>query len=525
MKKLLIIIMTLGLFASCDEFLEEEPRSEMSVDQFFSYPSHAYNAVNVLYRSGAPTFYSTGVYGGSRAMLGGYMTGLFDNDYKGQEVHVQHSQNLTLNGDNLAGYFDGAWDNCYKAISRANLAVANIASTPDLKDNEIKQLEAEARFFRAFNYYYLVKTFGDVPLILDAYESLENLYVERSASAQVYAQIVSDLEYAVNQGGLDNIPMPENGFRISKATAAALLADVYLNMSGYPVQEGKYAEAANAARSVINSGNFALISNGATPEESAYNVLRTSDNESEYIYSVEYDASISGNYWQPAISYPNSATAWGIFAYSITNNAYKPTPELLAIYDAEKDLRGQEKQFFHSTHTYELDGEMVTKTFETAPYLWHNDEALFETGQNSKDLVVTRYAEVLLIAAEAIAKSEGVTDEAIAYLADVRSRAYWQTDRSEIVAELTTLSDDDFVKEVWKERLRELALEYKIWADVQRTRMFPITSVDAKGEITFENVIGHTTIWGKTFEETHLLFPISENERQRNPNLTQNTGY
>lgn len=517
--------MALGFFASCDEFLQEEPRSEMSVDQFFSYPTHAYNAVNILYRNGAPSFYSTGVYGGSRAMLGGYMSGLFDNDYKGQEVHVQHSQNLTLNGDNLAGYFDGAWDDCYKAISRANLAIANISTTPDLKENEIKQLEAEAKFFRAFNYYYLVKTFGDVPLILDAYSSLENLYVHRSPAAKVYEQIIADLDYAVNQGGLDNVSMPENGFRISKASAAALLADVYLNLSGYPVQDNKYAEAASAARSIITSGNFALIENGVTPEESAYNVLRTSDNESEYIYTIEYEASISGNYWQPAICYPNSATAWGIFAYSITNNAYKPSPELLAIYDVENDLRGQEKQFFHSTLSYEVDGETVTKTFETAPYLWHNDEALFETGQNGKDLVVTRYAEVLLIAAEAIAKTEGVTDEAIGYLADVRTRAYWQTDRSEIVAELTSLSADDFVQEVWKERLRELALEYKIWPDVQRTRMFPVTSESANGEISFENVIGHTTIWGKTFNETHLLFPISKNEIQRNPNLTQNEGY
>ncbi len=525
MKKLIILMMALGFLVSCEEFLKEEPRDEMTVDQFFSYPSQAYNVVNPLYRSGAPGFYRTGVYSGSRAMLGGYISGLFDNDYKGQEVHVQHCQNLTLNGDNLAGYFDGVWDPCYAAISRANLAIANIASTPGLSEAEIKQLEAEAHFFRAFNYYYLVKTFGDVPLILEAYQSLENLYVERTPSAQVYAQIVADLEFAVNQGNLKYLPMPENGFRISKATAAALLADVYLNMSGYPLQEDNYADAANAARGIINSGHFSLVENGATPEESAYNVFRTSDNEAEYIYTIEFDASIDGNYWQPAISYPNSATAWGIFAYSITNNAYKPTPELLAIYDTAKDLRGQEKQFFHSTHTFTVGGEKVTKVFETAPYLWHNDEALFETGENSKDLVVIRYAEVLLIAAEAIAKTEGVTAEAVGYLADVRARAYWQTDRGDIVTELSALSVDDFVKEVWKERLRELSLEYKLWGDVQRTRLFPLTTDSGKGEISFEDVVGHVTVWGKTLEERHLLFPISENERQRNPSLTQNAGY
>ncbi len=525
MKRILIIIMALAALTSCDDFLAEEPRSEMSVDQFFSYPSHAYNAVNILYRTGAPTFYSAGVYAGSRAMLGGYISGLFDNDYKGQEVHVQHSQNLTLNGSNLAGYFDGSWDACYLAISRANLAITKIPDTPDLTSGEVNQLLAEASFFRAFNYYYLVKTFGDVPLILEAYSSLEDLYVERTPAAQVYAQIVTDLRFAVDQGGLANIPMTDNGFRISKATAAAVLADVYLNMSGFPVQDDNYAAAATAAKSIINSDNFSLIEHGATEEESAYNVIRTSDVQDEYIYSIEYDASISENYWQPALSYPNSATAWGIFKYSITNNAYKPMPAFLWIYDETNDLRIQEKQYFHSSLTYMDEGEEITETFETSPYLWHNDEALFETGQNNKDMVVYRYAEVLLIAAEAIAQSEGVTTEAIGYLADVRARGYWQTDRSAIVADLTGLSVDEFVEEVWIERLRELALEYKIWSDVQRTHMFPVTSEANKGEVSFENVVGHTTVWNKTFQETHLLFPISENERQRNPNLNQNTGY
>lgn len=525
MKKLLAIITVLGIFTSCTDFLAEEPRSEMSVDQFFSYPSHAYNAVNILYRTGAPTFYSTGVYAGSRAMLGGYMTGYFDNDYKGQEVHVQHAQNLTLNGQNLGTYFDGAWDPCYLAISRANFAIDNIAETPDLSEEEINQLEAEARFFRAFNYFYLVKTFGDVPLILEPYSSLEGLYVERTPAAQVYDQIITDLRFAVEQGGLEYLSMPQNGYRISRATAATLLADVYLQVSGYPVQDDHYAEAAITAREVINSGALSLIEHGADESQSAYNVLRQSDNEDAYIYTIEYDPSIADNYWQPALSYPNSATAWGIFAYSITNNAYRPVDELLSMFDQENDLRIQEKQYFHSSLTFMQDGQEVTRTFDTAPYLWHNDEALFETGQNGKDMVVYRYAELLLIAAEAIARSEGVTEEAVGYLADVRSRAYWQTPRSEIVAEITGLSVDAFVQEVWKERLRELVLEYDIWSDVQRTRMIPVPAGDASGEIEFVNIVGYQTVWGATIQEQHLLFPISENEIQRNPNLEQNPGY
>lgn len=526
MKKILIIFMGLATFTSCDKFLAEEPRSEMSTDQFFTYPTHAYNAVNILYRSGCTDFYRSGVYSGSQAMLGGYMSGLFDNDYKGQEVHIQHSQNLTLNGDNLARYFDGIWDACYDAISKANLTIENIPRTPDLTNTEKDELMAQARFFRAYNYFYLIKTFGDVPLIMEAYSSLENLYVKRTPSNLVYAQIIADLKFVIEQGGLDDKAMPKNEFRISMGSAKVLLADVYLNMSGFPLLEDRYLDAASITKSIINSGNYSLIANGTTAEESAFNTMRSSDIEDEYLYSIEYNANIESNYNQPSICYPSIATSWGIFKYSVTNNAYQPTKELLWIYDEVKDLRIQEKQFFHSHLTYlDNDGTEITKTFETAPYLWHDDEALFETGKTGKDIVVYRYAEVLLIAAEAIAKTEGVTPEAIGYLTDVRSRAYWQTDRNDIVAGLTGLSTEAFIQQVWTERLREFSLEYKIWSDIQRTRKFPVTNEANKGEVSFVDVIGHISIWGKTFHEKHLLFPISENEIQRNPSLIQNPGY
>lgn len=525
MKRILIILLGIGLFPSCEKFLTEEPKSEMSVDQFFTDPVHAYNTVNILYRSGCTDFYTSGVYSGSKAMLGGYMSGLFDNDYKGQEVHVQHCQNLTLNGENLSTYFDEIWDECYNAISKANLTINNIHITPGLNEIEQNKLSAQAKFFRAYNYFYLVKTFGDVPLILNSYTSLEHLYVFRKSSLVIYAQIIEDLEFAISEGGLEDKPMPRNEFRISKGSASALLADVYLNMSGFPVQENEYLKAAEIARSIINSSNYMLIENGSTPGTSAYNRLRLSDIEDEYLYSVEYNANIQSNYSQPSLSYPSEATSWGILKYSVTNNAYKPTEELLWIYNTEKDLRIQNKQFFHSSITYLHENATFYKEFETAPYLWHDDEALFQTGKTSKDIVVYRYAEILLIAAEAIAKTEGVTSEAIEHLADVRSRAYWQTERSEIISKLSSLTTQAFIEEVWTERLREFSLEYKIWSDVQRTRKFPVTDENNKGTVSYVDVVGHTSIWGKTFEEKHLLFPISENERQRNPNLTQNLGY
>ena len=136
-----------------------------------------------------------------------------------------------------------------------------------------------------------------------------------------------------------------------------------------------------------------------------------------------------------------------------------------------------------------------------------------------------------MIAAEAIARAEGVTSEAVGYLADVRERAYVYpgstsgVTREDIVAQLSGLSVDKFVEEIWTERLRELAIDYKVWDDIQRTRKYPKTSATNPGKVEWIDVIGATNPFGVTYKEQHLLWPISDDELQRNPSLKQNPGF
>src|SRR5690606_26161479 len=119
-----------------------------------------------------------------------------------------------------------------------------------------------------------------VPLVTEPYSSLEGIFVQRDNVEAVYGQIVSDLNFALAEGGLADAPFPMNGFRVTKGAVATLLADVYLQMAGYPLQsEASYAEAAKTARIVIEGGRHSLIGNGATPAESAFNVMRSSDTE------------------------------------------------------------------------------------------------------------------------------------------------------------------------------------------------------------------------------------------------------
>jgi hypothetical protein len=514
------------LFYSCEDFLEESPRDEISLDQFFTQPAHAENAVNSLYRLGSPQMYSAGgVYAGKWGMYGQYLSGFFDNEYKGQEPYIQFAQQLTLNGTNIDGFSNGIWSSLYLAIARANNAIRYIPDTPGLTEEAQNRLLAEARFFRAYAYYYLVRLYGEVPLIEEPYESLDDIYVAGSPVAEVYDLIVSDLQFAVNEGGLSDAAMVNNAYRVTEGAAEALLADVYLTMSGYPLQEDHYADAAEMARNVINSGTYSLVQNRVVNgeidfENSAYNKIRREEAlAEEYVYLVEFMVGIeTSNYpqWSYPVAYASDVE------YAITNGAYQPVEEFMWGYDQENDLRAQDKQYFHSTFVHE-DG--TVSTFPPTPYIWHDDEALFETATSGKDARAISYSEVLLTAAEAIARSEGVTAEAVNYLAMVKDRAYWKQDMSEIVAELNGLSVDEFVEEVWEERYRELVFDFKLWFDMIRTRSYPLTSADTPGEITFVPLVGQENTWGQTFEEKHLLIPIPQRELQRNPQLEQNEGY
>lgn len=523
MKKLVfILVLSFWALSSCDNFLAETPKDEISVDQLLNTPEGARGLVNGLYRDGQGAgFYDSGGFGGADAMMGGYMSGYFDNEGKGERIQGQVAQDLQVGPEVLNQFFDGWWSGHYDVIARANTALKYIPDMAGMSDDEKSQLLAEARFFRALNYFALVKFFGDVPLVTEPVESLENIEVERTNSEAVYSQIIEDLNWALDQGSLTDGAFSMNGYRITQDAASTLLAEVHLQMAGFPLQSADgYAAAADAARSVIQAGNHELVQHGATPEESAYNKMRTSDTDREYIYGIEYEAEIDLSEY-PRITIPGVIRPDGI-NYGRTLNAYQPIEEFIRFYDPAEDLRIQNQQLFYTS--FERDGQEY-EFGEWAPYLWFEEEAIFETGRGNRDTRVYRYADVLLIAAEAIARSEGVTAEAVGYLADVRSRAYWQTDRTLIEAELLTMSEPQFVEEIWKERLRELALNFKIWSDIQRTRQYPVADENNPGEVIFEDVIGHSNNWGQTYEEHHLLYPLPDDEIQTNPALEQNPGY
>ena len=445
MKKILTVAIACACltgFSACNDFLEEKPKSSLTAPDYYQTEAQAQANVNYLYRTGASSKLTGAgsAYVGPFASITGQLTGYFTNSYEGQELTCKYSRELTRqqNTMTVSITIDGIWDDCYKAINVANGAIKYIPEI-SMDQSLANRLIGEAKFFRAWNYFNLVKIFGGVPLTVEPYESMENMYLERASVEQVYAQVESDLKDAVN--ALPAATFYNNSNRITKYAAAMVLTSVYM-------QQGKYADAASAVKTVIDSPH-ALATNDDLALGSAYNKIRTTDGLAESIYSYEYNATISNGGWWPTYAFNSAATA--IFGtYSIFERTYGPTNQFLNVY-AANDLRIQPNQFFHWNYTNPDNGKTWTAPENACGcWFWYDEDALLNTGRSTKDRDIFRYAEALLDAAESIAQSQGVTAEAAGYLAQVKARANMEGKTvAAITADLQKLGKQAFIEECW----------------------------------------------------------------------------
>ncbi|MDQ1148757.1 hypothetical protein QE382_000741 [Sphingobacterium zeae] len=515
-KLIMLLLAGLALTTSCNKFLEENPSSNLSLISYYENEGQAEATVNALYRRGSPLRYSTtGSYLGSTASINTILTGYFTNSYEGQERVTLFARELTRqqNTSVISPTMNTIWDGAYEAINIANAGVKYIPQINMVNETKKNTLLAEAKFFRAYNYFYLVKTFGAVPFYTLPNETLNDpLYLERTEATKIYELIEADLKSAV-----EVLPAKKfaEGHRITKYAAAMLLADVYL-------QQGKFADAATMAKIVVNSPHK-MTQNTDFAENSAYNLLRKTDDLDEVIYAQEFDDLVANSGARTATAFSSSAVS--VFTtYSIFERVFGPTKQFLNVYDKD-DLRIKPNQFFHWSYTNPINGKKWTSE-DAGIWYYVDEQALLTTGRGTKDWNFYRYAEALLTAAESIAKSTGVSAEAAGYLAQVKARANTAGKSvAAFTAELQGLSAENFVKECWKERLRELPLEYKMWDDIVRTKMFPVISTTEAGKVDFVPLIGAKNASGATFKESDLLWPISPDEIQRNNKLTQNPGY
>lgn len=486
----MLLILTFTI-SSCKKYLDEKDRSNFVKTNYFTTAAQARTFVNGIYNS-LYLFQNGDAYGESPfitiELFAGHATSL------GQSVN--NSNVIHQRTDAVNPGFEDVWQNSYRAISNANLAIDKIPGVT-MDDATKKQLLGEARFFRAFFYYHLVRLYGDVPLITKSVTvDSPDLYPSRTPYVQVYDLIISDLQAAEDSG----LPETDPSGKVSLGAVRTLLASVYLTTAGYPMQKtANYALAAAEAQKVLSA--YTLFTDYAFLHDNAHK------NQGELIFQSNYLVGVRTNAI-PQLTLPFNLP---VGAYGDHLGAMIPTDEFVSSYEAG-DLRAKERQFYFSSYPQYGDATKTVVFGVHALYKYFHLESASGNGQSDENWTFLRLPEAILIYAEATNEVSGPTPDAIAQVNKIRARAQ--------LAPLASLSKEAFREAIWKERYHELAYEDKAYFDIQRTHMV-YDVINNK----FGDAFATPNEQGVTMKQQYLLWPVPQREINTNKKLTQNTGW
>jgi starch-binding outer membrane protein, SusD/RagB family len=480
---ILIGALAIGSLAACSEdFLDVEPEGEPVGEDFFQTPEHAVLAVNSIY--GNLREFNVSAF----AHLA-ITTISSDNASKGSVPgdagFLDDYDNFTVSP--TEGQLNGYWNGQYQSINLANQVLTNVPLIE--MDEALKErLLAEAKFFRAFHYFNLVRTFGGVPLRLSVplvgeVEPIDSLNIPRSSREEVYAQIIKDFTEASEV--LPQTYDAANRGRVTKGAALGMLAKVQL-------YQKNWQEVLNLTNQVAGLG-YDLV-------EDYNSIFRISgEHNIESIFEIEAQT-IPGNC-------PASNSQWaevqgvrGQFGWGFV----EPTEDLVNAFE-EGDERLEATILFRGETTPEGD-----KIIETAPNPRYNQKAYVpnavtkECGYaKDQNVRILRFAEVLLMRAEA-ANELGDIQQALADLNRVRKRAGLNP--------IATASQEELRQRIWQERRVELALE-------NGDRFFDLVRQGRAAEVLQAQ--------GKQFREgVNEVYPIPQQQINLSSDvLTQNPGY
>ena len=355
----------------------------------------------------------------------------------------------------------------------------------------------EAKFLRAHYYFILVRLFGGVPLLTEPQTSEDDLKPFRASKEEIYKLIEDDLKEAINLLPDKSSYSASDLGRASKGAAMGLLAKVYLT------QRKEYAEIVRLCEEIQKLG-YRLN------DDYSDNFNPNKKNGPESLFEVQYYGKTNYDFWSnenqsswlSAFTGPrNSDMVAGGYGWT------QPTAEFVSQYeegDNRKDktilylgcpdFDGKQYQSSYSTTGYNLRKFLVPKSIS------------MDYNTSPANFVVLRYADVLLMKAEAL-NEQALTTDAEAPLYEVRKRA-GLTNRADIEG----LTQDQMREKIIQERRIELAFEGDRWFDLVRLK--------DNYALKFLHSIGKTNA-----AEKHLLMPIPLKEIEANGNLKQNPGY
>ncbi|RLD21983.1 MAG: RagB/SusD family nutrient uptake outer membrane protein [Bacteroidetes bacterium] len=495
MKAIRLILPVLFLAISSCNFLDEKPESLITSANYYKTEADAVAATNALY-----DYLSVG----TTYLWDPSFGGIFFNDYwvfkdllsdntveNLASTEYRNISEFKMTAENVR--IEYYWQDLYNVVNASNIVIAKVPLI-SMDENKKNHLIAEARFIRAMMYFELVRLFGDAPLLLNPVETLDDAFAIRVDKDIIYQTIFEDLEFA--ESNLSTTYRVGLG-RPTPFAVTALFAKVHL-------EKGNYQDAVDYANLVISNGPYTLWPN----YEDIFKI--TNMNSGEIIFAVNFSGTLSQGFK------PNQYHV-RLLPPGLDKNGEGPenahgweTPST-DLYDSFDPLDQRRAVTFISSFTY-MDG--TTETFE--PHIskfW--DQVAEPRGNNTdSDVIYLRYADILLIYAEALNEvNNGPTAEAYDALNQVRKRARFNGNiEQSILPDLSGLTYQSFKDAILEERRWEFVMEGSRYHDLVRHGKL-IEKVEGSGK---------PNATPKTF---HNLLPIPQREIDLNKELIQNTGY
>jgi hypothetical protein len=506
------------------DFFNRPPEAAVTVGNYYQTTAQVNASTNGLY--GSPWF-------GWNNKVGWAITEMGSGNGISYSSDVNAFENFSAPNTNPEVL--AAWDSPFTAVAQANALLANLpANVPaSVPQNVVNNALGEAHLMRATAYFYLVRTFGNLPIVENPLQDINNFQtVPANPITDVYKFMVKDLQFA-EANCYTNVATTGHG---DSGSASALLAKVYLYMQDY-------ADAQKEAEKVINSGEFSLMPNYGDLFLLANNNNKESILAMQWISTAGYDY---GNSIQASWAYSSAITQTGD-GYSVLG----PTIDLQNAFKAESPdttrrhatfmIAGshypelQEGGNLPSGYVFPANGSAQGTNAAPKKYVIgapndpdNNGKSAAQAAANNT--YIMRYADVLLIEAEAIlgqAANPGVghgipmsastsDPTALKYFNMVRTRAH--------VAPVTSFT----YQQLLLERRCEFAFEQDYWFDLGRIDGFNVTNHPTAIAImsnqergTYSGTTAPITIYSAHYVPTNAQFylPVPSAESNADPNL------
>lgn len=490
MKKIIFSSIIASLFfASCVDF-DLVPGGSMAPENFYLNENDANSAVIASY-SGLTSHYIYNQY--SEVMNSqGTDDAEWGNGRNTSNADKNDLDKFTYSAETKLVY--EFWRTQYTVINRCNAAIDNITAMPAdaISDKKRNQFIAEAQFIRALLYFNLVRTYGEVPLVLKETKSLENLDVAKSPVDDVYTQIIDDLKFGETHLPKKNEYAGSDAGRATQGAAMTLLAKVYLT-------RGEYQKVVDQTTAILALNEYNLW------DSYADNFSLDKENGKESIFEIQYKAG-TGNpgssyngYFRPPFVRINGWTGYG--DNPVTKNHYDAY--------AEGDLRRDVNVRLYTRAEYPNMSTSILYPYYCNKYLDFTPEATVENSGNNYP--VLRYADVYLMRAEALGMLNPSNTEAYSYLNTIRRRAFGLPMNVASDKDVSPVgSADEFEDIILYERRLEFAFEGQRRFDLLRTKKLK-KAMEAQNPTIAANIL-----------DKHMLLPVPQVEIDSNSKLEQN---